>query len=159
MLDRRPQTGLVKATDDLRILLELEREQVERVREVRRLRDAARASRALDQVREAAADPKENLMPHILEAVRAYCTEGEIMGQGGGVRPRHGAGGHLNPGPGCPAPGSGRGGEAAGHAVEHHVQGGGEAAPGAASTSTGPTAMERSSSSVTRTAALLIRSR
>jgi methylmalonyl-CoA mutase N-terminal domain/subunit len=64
----------------LRIPLELEREQVERVREVRRKRDAARAGRALDQIRKAAADPRENLMPHILEAVRAYCTEGEIMG-------------------------------------------------------------------------------
>jgi methylmalonyl-CoA mutase N-terminal domain/subunit len=64
----------------LRIPASLEREQVERVREVRSRRDAARASRALDQVRGAAASPTENLMPHILEAVRAYCTEGEIMG-------------------------------------------------------------------------------
>ena len=64
----------------LRIPAALEREQAERVREVRRRRDAARASRALDQVRRAASSPTENLMPHILEAVRAYCTEGEIMG-------------------------------------------------------------------------------
>jgi methylmalonyl-CoA mutase N-terminal domain/subunit len=64
----------------LRIPRELEQEQAERVREVRRRRDAARASSALDQVRKAAAEPRENLMPYILEAVRAYCTEGEIMG-------------------------------------------------------------------------------
>jgi methylmalonyl-CoA mutase N-terminal domain/subunit len=64
----------------LRIPLSLEREQVERVREVRGRREQARAARALDQVRRAAASPTENLMPHILEAVRAYCTEGEIMG-------------------------------------------------------------------------------
>jgi methylmalonyl-CoA mutase N-terminal domain/subunit len=64
----------------LRIPLSLEREQVERVREVRRRRDQASASRALDRVRRAAADPGDNLMPHILDAVRAYCTEGEIMG-------------------------------------------------------------------------------
>ncbi len=64
----------------LRIPPSLEREQVERVREVRGRRDSARASRALDQVRRAASTPTENLMPHILEAVRAYCTEGEIMG-------------------------------------------------------------------------------
>jgi methylmalonyl-CoA mutase N-terminal domain/subunit len=64
----------------LRIPRELEQQQVERVREVRSRRDAGRATRALDEVRRAAADPAENLMPHILEAVRAYCTEGEIMG-------------------------------------------------------------------------------
>ena len=64
----------------LRIPADLEREQVDRIREVRRRRDQARASRALDQVRGAATSPTENLMPHILEAVRAYCTEGEIMG-------------------------------------------------------------------------------
>ncbi|HEY7202226.1 MAG TPA: methylmalonyl-CoA mutase family protein, partial [Candidatus Dormibacteraeota bacterium] len=64
----------------LRIPATLEQEQAERVREVRRRRDAARASRALDQVRKAATSSTENLMPYILDAVRAYCTEGEIMG-------------------------------------------------------------------------------
>ncbi len=64
----------------LRIPASLEQEQAERVRAVRRRRDAAKASRALDQLRRAAASPRENLMPHILDAVRAYCTEGEIMG-------------------------------------------------------------------------------
>jgi methylmalonyl-CoA mutase, N-terminal domain len=64
----------------LRIPPTLEAEQVERVREVRRRRDAARAGRALEQVRKAASSPDENLMPYILDAVRAYCTEGEIMG-------------------------------------------------------------------------------
>jgi methylmalonyl-CoA mutase N-terminal domain/subunit len=58
----------------------LEAEQVERIREVRRRRDAARAAKALEQLRRAATSPTENLMPHILDAVRAYCTEGEIMG-------------------------------------------------------------------------------
>jgi methylmalonyl-CoA mutase N-terminal domain/subunit len=64
----------------LRIPRELEQQQVERVSEVRRRRNPGRADRALVQVRKAAAEPSENLMPHILEAVRAYCTEGEIMG-------------------------------------------------------------------------------
>jgi methylmalonyl-CoA mutase N-terminal domain/subunit len=64
----------------LRIPASLEQEQAERVREVRRRRDAARASRALDQLRKASASPTENLMPYILDAVRGYCTEGEIMG-------------------------------------------------------------------------------
>jgi methylmalonyl-CoA mutase N-terminal domain/subunit len=64
----------------LRISPELEREQVERVRDVRRKRDRARCAKAIDQLRKAAAAPSENLMPYILEAVRAYATEGEIMG-------------------------------------------------------------------------------
>jgi methylmalonyl-CoA mutase N-terminal domain/subunit len=63
----------------LRISPQLEQEQVERVREVRRRRDQAACTRALDQMRRAA-HGSENLMPHILEAVRAYATEGEIMG-------------------------------------------------------------------------------
>jgi methylmalonyl-CoA mutase, N-terminal domain len=62
----------------LRIDPKLEREQVERVRSVRARRDAARASRALSQLRKAAGGA-DNLMPYILEAVRAYATEGEIM--------------------------------------------------------------------------------
>jgi methylmalonyl-CoA mutase, N-terminal domain len=65
--------------ETLRIPAGLEQEQVERVREVRRRRDPAKADRALDQVR-GAASGDDNLMPYILEAVRAYCTEGEIMG-------------------------------------------------------------------------------
>jgi methylmalonyl-CoA mutase, N-terminal domain len=68
------------AVEILRISPKLEQEQAERVREVRRRRDAVRAANALSTLRKAAADPRENLMPHILDAVRAYCTEGEIMG-------------------------------------------------------------------------------
>jgi methylmalonyl-CoA mutase N-terminal domain/subunit len=64
----------------LRISPQLELDQAERVRDVRRKREQARADRALAAIRKAAADTDENLMPHILEAVRAYCTEGEIMG-------------------------------------------------------------------------------
>ncbi len=69
--------------DDLEILKispQLEAEQVARVREIRRKRDNARCSKAIDQLRKAAGSPRENLMPHILDAVRAYATEGEIMG-------------------------------------------------------------------------------
>ena len=62
----------------LRIDPKLESEQVARVREVRKKRDQARCSNALSSLRKAAAG-KDNLMPHILEAVRAYATEGEIM--------------------------------------------------------------------------------
>jgi methylmalonyl-CoA mutase, N-terminal domain len=62
----------------LRIDPKLEAEQVARVREVRRKRDQARCSRALTGLRKAAGG-SDNLMPYILEAVRAYATEGEIM--------------------------------------------------------------------------------
>jgi methylmalonyl-CoA mutase N-terminal domain/subunit len=62
----------------LRIDPKLESEQVARVREVRKKRDQARCSNALNSLRKAAAGT-DNLMPHILEAVRAYATEGEIM--------------------------------------------------------------------------------
>src|SRR5919198_4213359 len=66
--------------DILRISPQLEAEQTERVREVRRKRDAARHSKSLEQLRRAATSPTENLMPYILDALRAYATEGEIMG-------------------------------------------------------------------------------
>jgi methylmalonyl-CoA mutase, N-terminal domain len=62
----------------LRIDPKLEAEQVARVREVRRKRDQARCSKALGALRKAAAG-SDNMMPYILEAVRAYATEGEIM--------------------------------------------------------------------------------
>jgi methylmalonyl-CoA mutase N-terminal domain/subunit len=62
----------------LRIDPKLESEQVARVREVRRKRDQARCSNALTSLRKAATG-SDNLMPYILEAVRAYATEGEIM--------------------------------------------------------------------------------
>ena len=34
----------------------------------------------LAKIRKAALDESENLMPHIIEAVRSYATEGEICG-------------------------------------------------------------------------------
>ncbi|HEV2140069.1 MAG TPA: methylmalonyl-CoA mutase family protein, partial [Candidatus Dormibacteraeota bacterium] len=62
----------------LRIDPKLESEQAERVRQVRRKRDQARCANALNRLRKAAAGT-DNLMPYILDAVRAYATEGEIM--------------------------------------------------------------------------------
>jgi methylmalonyl-CoA mutase N-terminal domain/subunit len=67
-----------EAIDILRIDPRLESEQAERVRNVRRKRDAAECANALNQLRKAAAG-NDNLMPYILDAVRAYATEGEIM--------------------------------------------------------------------------------
>jgi methylmalonyl-CoA mutase N-terminal domain/subunit len=56
---------------------ELERRQVERVRAVRARRDNARWDAAVRGVEDAARSG-ENLMPHILEAVEAMATVGEI---------------------------------------------------------------------------------
>jgi len=82
---RRLMVGVNEFTVDdeepmeiLRIDPKLEGEQVARVKEVRRTRDNARCTKALADLRKAAAGT-DNLMPYILESVRAYATEGEIM--------------------------------------------------------------------------------
>jgi methylmalonyl-CoA mutase N-terminal domain/subunit len=61
----------------LRVSLELEAEQAERVRCVKRERNASTARGALARVRDAAASG-ENLMPPLVAAVQAMCTLGEI---------------------------------------------------------------------------------
>ncbi len=61
----------------LRIDPEIERAQVERLRKLRARRDAARVAAALRQVDETARSDR-NLMPAILDAVKAYATVGEI---------------------------------------------------------------------------------
>jgi methylmalonyl-CoA mutase N-terminal domain/subunit len=63
----------------LRIDPQFEVEQVRRVQEVRRQRDGERAQTTLDALQAAAANPRDNLMPHLLEAARAQATEGEII--------------------------------------------------------------------------------
>ncbi|HEX4212517.1 MAG TPA: methylmalonyl-CoA mutase family protein [Candidatus Dormibacteraeota bacterium] len=62
----------------LRIEAAHERAQVDRLRRVREGRDQDACRSALDRLRRAAAGT-ENLMPLLIEAVRAYATEGEIM--------------------------------------------------------------------------------
>ena len=57
---------------------EVERTQVARVREVRASRDADRAAAALEAVRGTCRDEGANLVPPILDAVRAEVTLGEI---------------------------------------------------------------------------------
>ena len=64
--------------DILRIDPALESQQAARVRDVRAKRDQAKCTNALNSLRRAAAGT-DNLMPYILDAVRAYATEGEIM--------------------------------------------------------------------------------
>jgi methylmalonyl-CoA mutase N-terminal domain/subunit len=52
--------------------------QVDRLQKLRRQRDNGRVGQALDQLR-LACQGTENTMPHLLEAVRAYATLGEIV--------------------------------------------------------------------------------
>ena len=63
----------------LKVDMEGERRQVRRLEEVRRSRDNRQVASTLRQL-EVAAGRSENLMPPIIEAVRAYATLGEIMG-------------------------------------------------------------------------------
>ncbi len=67
---------------------QIEREQVERVRRVRAGRDGAAAERALARLADAARGG-DNLMPFILEAVKAYATLGEICHRLRGVFGEH----------------------------------------------------------------------
>src|SRR5579859_1197388 len=63
----------------LRIDPAFEPQQVERVRALRARRDQARAEQTLERLEQAARDPDENLMPHLLECARADVTEGEMV--------------------------------------------------------------------------------
>ena len=76
--------GVNRYTDDapadipiLQIDEQVERDQVARVADLRGRRDAAAAERTIDALRRAASGPA-NLMPFILDAVRAYVTVGEM---------------------------------------------------------------------------------
>jgi methylmalonyl-CoA mutase N-terminal domain/subunit len=63
--------------DLLRVPLEVEARQADRVRRVKRERDGTAARAALKRVRSAAGSG-ENLMPPLVAAVKALCTVGEI---------------------------------------------------------------------------------
>jgi methylmalonyl-CoA mutase N-terminal domain/subunit len=65
--------------DLLKITEEMEREQARSVRDVRSGRDDAAVGTSLERLERACRDPKDNLMPHLIDCVNAYCTEGEIV--------------------------------------------------------------------------------
>ncbi len=65
--------------DVLRISPEVETYQIEKLRKVKKKRDNARVSQTLTRLKEAA-EGTENLVPPILDAVKAYATLGEIAG-------------------------------------------------------------------------------
>jgi methylmalonyl-CoA mutase N-terminal domain/subunit len=56
----------------------VERKVVERLNRVKKERDGRKVKEALDKLRHAAEDERENLMPTILEAVKMYATVGEV---------------------------------------------------------------------------------
>ncbi|HEV7732563.1 MAG TPA: methylmalonyl-CoA mutase family protein [Candidatus Binatia bacterium] len=73
----RYQVPEERPLDLLRVPLELEGKQSDRVRRAKRERNAVAAREALARVREAASSD-ENLMPPLVAAVKAMCTVGEI---------------------------------------------------------------------------------
>ena len=60
------------------ITAESEQRHLDRLRRVRRERDQGAVATALERLENAARDGRENLMPYIVEAVRAYATLGEM---------------------------------------------------------------------------------
>ncbi|HTK17600.1 MAG TPA: methylmalonyl-CoA mutase family protein, partial [Acidimicrobiia bacterium] len=71
--------------ETLRIGPEVEEEQRRRLEKVRDDRDPGAVERVLARVRSDAAEPTTNLMPALLDAVRAYATLGEIVDALAGV--------------------------------------------------------------------------
>ena len=67
------------AIDLLKITEETEREQAHAVQAVRAQRDASTVASTLERLQRACRDPKDNVMPHLIDCVNAYCTEGEIV--------------------------------------------------------------------------------
>jgi len=70
------------ARDDLELLRitdEMGREQARSVQEIRAKRDGEAVKATLARLQVACRDPKDNVMPHLIDCVNAYCTEGEIV--------------------------------------------------------------------------------
>ena len=75
--------------DLLKITNEDEARQLKRLDQVRAERSMAAVTAGLDRVRYDAADPSVNLMPALVDAVKAYATLGEVMRAMGEVFGRH----------------------------------------------------------------------
>jgi methylmalonyl-CoA mutase N-terminal domain/subunit len=63
----------------LKITEEIERGQASAVQTVREHRDPNAVQRTLERLKAACNDPGDNLMPHLIDCVNAYATEGEIV--------------------------------------------------------------------------------
>jgi methylmalonyl-CoA mutase, N-terminal domain len=57
---------------------EIEKKQIARLRDFKTSRDRIKVGQALEALQRAAENTEENLMPHILYAVKSYVTLGEI---------------------------------------------------------------------------------
>ena len=66
----------------LRISRKAQDMQLKRLRDVKRTRDTAKVTRSLDRLRKAMEDPDENLLPFMIDAVKAYATLEEITNIG-----------------------------------------------------------------------------
>ncbi len=75
--------------DILRITAEHEQAQIKRMQAVKADRSDEAVAAALTRLGDEAVDPGTNLMPTLIDAVRAYATEGEIMGTLAGVFGRY----------------------------------------------------------------------
>jgi methylmalonyl-CoA mutase N-terminal domain/subunit len=53
-------------------------EQMQSIKKAKEMRDNDKVSRTLEELKKTAATPSDNTMPHIIEAVKAYATMGEI---------------------------------------------------------------------------------
>jgi len=73
----------------LRITAEQEQTQIKRLQKVKADRDSDAVLAALSRLGREAADPEVNLMPALIEAVRTYATEGEIIDTLANVFGRH----------------------------------------------------------------------
>jgi methylmalonyl-CoA mutase N-terminal domain/subunit len=60
-----------------RVTAEMTKKQVRRLKQVKRTRDKQLVDKALQRIKDTASK-QENLMPHIIQAVKAQCTTGEI---------------------------------------------------------------------------------
>ncbi len=65
--------------DLLKITEEIERGQARAVQHVRSDRDQNAVQGTLERLKAACSDPGDNLMPHLIDCVNAYATEGEIV--------------------------------------------------------------------------------
>jgi len=70
--EEAPPEGLLRVNETV------EKTQVARLKQLRSERDGATVARRLDALRAAARDEKQNLVPHILDAVKSLATLGEI---------------------------------------------------------------------------------
>jgi methylmalonyl-CoA mutase N-terminal domain/subunit len=65
--------------DLLKIGEEIERGQAQAVASVRSKRDGSKVQQTLERLQQSCKDPADNVMPHLIDAVNAYATEGEIV--------------------------------------------------------------------------------